>query len=183
MKKHVLIRYRWKNRDEERWLFLLEKKIKALGCEVVISPIDSFNSGSDWNAFVTRIQKSHEISDQNTYIVQHDPGSLTILKYLEFLVAHNIPQTVLLVAGVNNKPEPKSFLNPTSSGSGLFLKTGAYQEHGLDQAQTAIQKSTPGSLSQYRDKEILKSIDTRLVVLYTQEADALPEQQRKFLNA
>jgi predicted alpha/beta hydrolase family esterase len=100
VKTQIVIRYKWSERSEEKWLFWLKKKLEQLQCEVMMLPIaeKEFSFHKNW---IEHIQSTHGINEQDTYFIEHDPGCLTILKYVERLVKVSKPESALLIAGFN----------------------------------------------------------------------------------
>lgn len=98
MQKNVLICHKWDGRSEERWLFWLEKKVAALGFAVTLRALPESYAGGD-DGWIGDAQTVHGVSHADTYVVRDDPGTLTILKYLERLAATGKQEPTLLVAG------------------------------------------------------------------------------------
>ncbi|MBX4198578.1 alpha/beta hydrolase [Candidatus Parcubacteria bacterium] len=147
MKKRVAIHYAWgEDRGETRWLFWLEKQLQKLGVEVSIQPVDSQQFRGNW---IHTLQKDYAVTDDHIFTLEHDPGCLTILKYIEYLKNHDITDTHLLVAGTHkgHKGAPGPYIRLESSKE-LMIFSGA-----------------PAS-------EMLQKMNAHLIVLYS----AVPEQ-------
>ena len=99
MERTLTIRHNWTNRNDSKWLFWLEKKVAELGFAVSLADLPEI-AVKNTAAAVTEIQHAHGISENNTHIVRHDPGCLTLLKYCEHLLKQNSLEPILLVAGI-----------------------------------------------------------------------------------
>jgi predicted alpha/beta hydrolase family esterase len=97
MHKTVLIGYRWDGRDDERWLFWLTKKLEAIGFHVQMQELPELSSNIEH--WLPELENTYQIPPENVHIVQHDPGCLTILSYLERLAKKEIAEPTILVAG------------------------------------------------------------------------------------
>ncbi len=87
----------WKNREEERWLFWLKKKVEAIGFEVSMESSDPLPH--DLSLWLPELQKIHAVDHMHTYFVPQDPGCLTLLTFLQALDKKNQVEPALLVAG------------------------------------------------------------------------------------
>lgn len=158
MKKRVFIRYNWHGRSDEKWLFWLEKHAKALGCEVSVEEFHYTPYEKTKTDFVKNLQLSYGIAEENVYVVPHDPGCLTLMRYLDQVVSHNVTETVLLVAGIEKTIAEKS------SDRSLVPKNA-------DIRHPVIIKHTE------------KRFDARLVVLYNQDPLSLADVEKMKLSA
>ncbi len=164
MIKHVLITYKWeKDRPETKWLFWLEKKLQAQGFQVTMSPLATPNRNSkEW---IGDLQATYAIPDNNVYLIHHDPGCLTILKYLEFLALSKNVEQALLVAGI----PPKNY-STNSEQASPYIRLEGPQEIAIFSSD---------------NPEHLQDIDAKLVVLYSVEGDKLgsgDKDQKKLMG-
>jgi hypothetical protein len=100
---------------------------------------------------VGEIQAVHAIMPQNTYIVRHDPGCLTLLKYCEQLLLKKSLEPTLLVAGIPKRNISFSVLKMIG-GPKALKKTdgeGEMPEYVPDPNQLTLQ-----------------TIDVKLMVVY-----------------
>lgn len=107
VKTQIVIRYKWKDRREEKWLFWLKKKLEKVGCTVLMLPITEADLGQE-PEWIPHVQHMHGISEDQTFFVEHDPGCLTILKFIEKLIDSGQQDPALLVAGFNLTYGPSS---------------------------------------------------------------------------
>ncbi len=159
MNKNVLISYKWDpERGENRWLFWLEKKLQAQGFQVTMSPLHEPRSTTE--NWVRDIQTIYSINDKNIYFVNHDPGCLTILKYLEYLSGTPINDPVLLIAGLYKK---------------------APQFEGQSQSNY-LRLESPKEVAVFKGST-MGNIDAKLVILYSNSPQTLESnEQRKRLS-
>lgn len=145
MKRNVLISYRWKDRAEAKWLFWLEKKLKLQGFGVAYSDFPKLSDQKgDW---IADIQNAYEISESNVHIVEHDPGTLTILKYLESIARHKPHEPSLLIAG-----SPKVTYSE--------FQTNSYTMKALMSGEQNL------NLDVRRFQKDISHLDIKLVILY-----------------
>jgi predicted alpha/beta hydrolase family esterase len=125
MDRTLLIRHNWHDRDESKWLFWLEKKLAELGFSVSLAPLPE-SVKNNAAAAVSEIQLAHGIEPKNTYVVRHDPGCLTLLKYCEQLLTRNNIEPTLLVAGIpkNNYGNSFSILKMIGGPKALTAREG-----------------------------------------------------------
>ena len=153
MERTLLIRHNWHDRDESKWLFWLEKKLAELGFAVSLSSLPESVKKNASEA-VMEIQLVHGIEQKNTYIVRHDPGCLTLLKYCEQLLTRSSVEPILLVAGIpkNNYGNSFSVLKMIGGAKALTIKEGEH-DHNPENA------SSPEELT-------LAAMDIKLMVVY-----------------
>jgi predicted alpha/beta hydrolase family esterase len=154
MDRTLLIRHNWHDRDESKWLFWLEKKLNELGFAVSMAPLPEAVA-KNTIAAVGEIQATHAIMPQNTYIVRHDPGCLTLLKYCEQLLTRKSVEPTLLVAGIPKR----SYLNNFS-----VLKM-----IGGPKALAKREAEAEGDIPDYvpdPNQLTLETIDVKLMVVY-----------------
>ena len=151
MTKRVLITYKWnKERGEHKWLFWLQKKLEEQGLKVILSKLETPRTKT--HEWVRDLQAIYDIPDHSIHFVDHDPGCLTILKYLEYLAASEHIETALLVAGKNVRPQApqENYVRlDTSDKIAIFDRN----------------KQSP--------KDRLENVDARLVVLYSMDNDMI----------
>jgi predicted alpha/beta hydrolase family esterase len=155
MVKRALITYAWdKERGEHKWLFWLQKKLEALNFEVSMAPLAETHRKS--HEVIHDLQSIYTIPDESVFFVQHDPGSLTILKYLEHLAQSGRTDTALLVAGIpiRAQGEPTHHLKLGTSGNIILKDDG---------------------------KKMGENLDIKLVILYSADEEQLESGQRKML--
>jgi predicted alpha/beta hydrolase family esterase len=169
MKKRVYISHDWNDREEERWLFWLKKKLEALDFEVFLSNTQKIPAPSQW---LSSFEQSLNIKE--THIVTHDPGCLTILSYLTKLKEHNIKGKVLLIAGQIRKNQRSEKL--LHSPNQYHLISNASQNTNKEN------KDAKPVLSEQKSNEqsmLIASLpQPKLVVVYDASGDeklALPE--------
>ncbi len=108
MTKRVLITHTWSaERGETKWLFWLEKNLEKLGVKVSIQALDKKDFNKNWFADV---KENYQLADEHIFTIHQDPGSLTILKYVEYLSGQNITDTHLLVAGTTPHIAPNNYI-------------------------------------------------------------------------
>jgi predicted alpha/beta hydrolase family esterase len=95
--RSVLIGYSWDGRSDKQWLFWLEKKLETMGFKVKLINLPKLSA--DMQSWLPDLEKTYGVPDRNVHIVEHDPGCLTILSYLEHLTKKSEPEPTLLVAG------------------------------------------------------------------------------------
>ncbi len=162
MTKSILISYKWdKERGETRWLFWLQKKLEAQGFQVIMSPLETpRQETSEW---ITDIQAIYSVPEEHVYVVDHDPGCLTILKYLEFLDKTPRIETALLVAGKSK----------TIQGTpNQYIRLEGAKEIAIFDSQN----SSENYQSQFQN------FDAKLVVLYSSGNILLEENKKTLLK-
>jgi predicted alpha/beta hydrolase family esterase len=148
MKKHVLINYAWNaERGETKWLFWLKKALEAKDIHVTISALSKDSQGTAWFQDIKNI---YGITDDHVHFVEHDPGCLTILKYIEYLETQKVENTTLLVAG-----------RPKKGTAGPYIALEGPKEIILSGNKQAV-----------IDPD-LTVFDTKIVVLYSANNEAL----------
>ncbi len=98
------------------------------------------------------VQLVHGIESKNTYIVRHDPGCLSLLKYCEQLLTRKSLEPALLVAGIpkNNYGNSFSVLKMIGGPKALTVREGDENEADV---------SSPEFLT-------LATMDIKLMVVY-----------------
>jgi len=153
MERTLLIRHNWHDRDESKWLFWLEKKLNELGFSVSMAPLPGAVAKNTVLA-VGEIQAMHAIMPHNTYIVRHDPGCLTLLKYCEQLLTRKSVEPTLLVAGIPKRSYNQSFSVLKMIGGPKAL---------------SLQETENGQLPEYQpdpNQLTLETIEVKLMVVY-----------------
>jgi predicted alpha/beta hydrolase family esterase len=149
MKKRVLINHTWdSNRPDAKWLFWLRKELEKRGIETTIQALDKQTFQKEWLADV---KTTYTIADEHIFTIQHDPGCLTILRYLEYLQKNNITDTHLLVAGT-----------PTQAGIGSYIRLESPKEIIIYNNEAEGPRPP------------LASLAAHMVVLYSASPDELP---------
>ncbi len=155
MTKRVLINYAWNaERGETKWLFWLKKALELQGMSVTISALKEVE-GTAWFKDIKNI---YSITDENVHFVEHDPGCLTILKYIEFLNQKNVQNTTLLVAGT-------------------YAQGGQIRNTFLEGPNQITVENSERSIN-----ADLAGFDAKIVVLYSADAEALPAQEHPALE-
>ncbi len=99
MKGKVLIHF-FNNlpiKPEKKWLFWLKNTLTRLNVDVVFSE----NAGISKRDIV-ELQNQFEVPQSRTFIAQHDPGTLSIIRFIE-KVLHFKLESALLIAGEEQK--------------------------------------------------------------------------------
>jgi predicted alpha/beta hydrolase family esterase len=173
MNKNVLITYNWDDRAESKWLFWLEKKLINKGFSVALAALSDKAArkleASQSQAFISELQQTYAISEQDTHIVEHDPGCLTILKYLESIARHRPLVPSLLIAGSPKKRHwnDAPYKNFATLGSGK-----------------AVSASRQQNLDVHFFPKDVSHLDIKLVILYGGDLVPLlePQKESKFLR-
>lgn len=158
----TLISYKWNGRQEEKWLFWLKKELEARGFIVSLSPFPK-SINSDPSDLISTIQNIYLVEDQNTYMVKHDPGCLTIMKYLENLARQKKVEPTLLVAGSEKK-------TPSIIAAELLLGPG--------KNVTSFTHLPPAHRQFFS-----KLFDIKLVILFSGDVNLLKNKEQLLLNA
>jgi predicted alpha/beta hydrolase family esterase len=98
MMKRVIIVHGWQGAPQEGWKPWLKQELQAAGFEVTI-PVMPHPDRPHPGAWVQKLARTIHTPDQDTYLVGHSLGCITILRYLEVL---GLPARVggaVLIAG------------------------------------------------------------------------------------
>ncbi len=162
MTKSVLISYKWdEERGETRWLFWLQKKLEAQNFSVIMSPLQT--PRQETSTWISDIQALYSVPEEHVYIVEHDPGCLTILKYLEYLDRTQHIDTALLVAGKSKTPQGMH---------NQYIRLEGAKEIAIFNPEN----NSPDNQSQFQN------VDAKLVVLYSSGEILLEEKRKKQLK-
>jgi uncharacterized protein len=100
--KHVVIVHGWKGRPETNWKPWLKKELDSKGYEVDVPgmPETEHPIANDW---VKKLTATVGKPTEDTYLVGHSLGCITILRYLETLKDDEQIGGVILVAGFGQR--------------------------------------------------------------------------------
>jgi predicted alpha/beta hydrolase family esterase len=147
--KRVLITHTWgAERGETKWLFWLQKNLEKLGVKVSIQALDKRDFNKNWFADV---KDNYNVADEHVFTIHQDPGSLTILKYVEYLSSQNIEDTHLLIAGTTPHIAPNQYVRLEGS-----------KEIAVFSGNNHSQPSVPNPVT-----------DAHLVILYSADPEQL----------
>jgi predicted alpha/beta hydrolase family esterase len=164
MERTLLIRHNWHDRTESKWLFWLEKKLTELGFSVSVDGLPS-EARNNTGVVVRDIQRVYDIADRNVLIVPHDPGSLTLLKYCEQLLAKQTMEPTMLIAGTPRRSYSESFSVIKMLGGPKALQKREDSDADIPSDYNPQQNLT------------LATMDVKLVVIYGgQLMKALPKR-------
>ncbi len=176
MQKHVLISYKWHvDRPDSHWLFWLQKKLEAQGFQVTMSELRT--PPKDTVSWVRDIQTIYSIEDKNIFRLEHDPGCLTILTYLEYLARKEDEQTVLLVAGLTkfSSSTRTPLLEPGKLLTSMAHTTPAYSPY--------IRLEGTKDVAVIQEQGSLATFDAKLVLLFSANPAGLHAGNHSLLKA
>lgn len=96
--KRVIVVHCWDGDPEYCWYPYVKKKLEKEGFEVRI-PAFPETEEPKLNKWLPVLQKEVGVPDENTYLIGHSIGCITILRYLESLTPNQKIGGVVLVAG------------------------------------------------------------------------------------
>jgi predicted alpha/beta hydrolase family esterase len=135
MIKRALITHTWsEDRGETKWLFWLQKNLEKMGVEVSIQALDKKDFSGTW---FDQVKNTYGVSDNHVVTVNQDPGSLTILKYIEYLSKQNISDTHLLVAGTTPYLAPNNYIRLEGSKEIAIFSDAPSQSQKLNPVDDA----------------------------------------------
>src|SRR4030066_2505824 len=96
--KRLIIVHGWEGYPEEGWFPWLKKEMEKRGWEVQVPTMPNANNPKlyEWLSFLQQITGK---TDENTFMVGHSLGCITILRFLETLSDKESIGTIILVAG------------------------------------------------------------------------------------
>lgn len=98
MTKRAFLIHGWEGTPEHGWLPWLKRELESKGFRVV-SPAMPHTKHPNVNEWVNHLTKLIGVPDQETYLVGHSLGCITILRYLEKLKSNQKIGGAVLVAG------------------------------------------------------------------------------------
>lgn len=100
--KHAVIIHGWKSNPESNWKPWLATELKAAGfrVDIPVMPDPQHPNADDW---VATLAETVGRSTDDTYLIGHSLGCMTILRYLEGLNANEKIRAALFVAGFGMK--------------------------------------------------------------------------------
>lgn len=96
--RRVILVHGWDGYPEEGWFPRFKKDLEEQGFVVTIPAMDPADAPT-MTKWVPQLAKVVGTPDEDTYLVGHSAGCITILRYLEGLAAHVKVGGVVLVAG------------------------------------------------------------------------------------
>ncbi len=117
MKRVVLI-HGWGGSPEKEWLPWLRDQLTGVGFEVMVPSLPNSDHPTleEWLPFITDLINP---PDEDTYLVGHSLGCITILRYLETLHEREVIGGAILVAGFGENLSYEGYKNELDS----FFKT------------------------------------------------------------
>lgn len=103
--KHVYIIHGWGASPDSNWFPWLQQKLEDRGFIVTV-PQMPHTLTPDFSAWLSYIQKIVGKVDNNTYLVGHSLGVITILRFLEALSKGQKIGGAVLVSGFSELPSP-----------------------------------------------------------------------------
>lgn len=102
MKKHVIIVHGYKGKPETNWKPWLRQELEVKGMKVDVPemPNTEYPIASEWVAVLAETVGK---PTQDTYLIGHSLGCITILRYLETLDENNKIGGTILVAGFGER--------------------------------------------------------------------------------
>ncbi|MDA2922095.1 alpha/beta hydrolase [Patescibacteria group bacterium AH-259-L07] len=107
--KHVFIIHGWGASPDSNWFPWLKKQLAGRGFIVTVPQMPNTLT-PDFDAWLSYIQKIVGKVDNNTYLVGHSLGVITILRFLESLDKDQRIGGTILVAGFSELPSPVDHL-------------------------------------------------------------------------
>lgn len=105
MKKKFVIIHGWEASPEDNWFSWLKEKLESEGHEVVAPQMPNTKNPM-LNEWVGHLREVIKNPDENTFLIGHSLGCITILRYLEGLPVNLKIGGAILAAGF---PEPIGF--------------------------------------------------------------------------
>jgi len=112
--KRVILIHGWEGEPEKEWRPWLKKELTLQGFEVIVPAMPDTNNPS-MAKWVSHLGSVVPNPDQDTYIIGHSLGCVTILRYLETLEENQNIGGAILVAGFGKDLEYKGYKGELSS--------------------------------------------------------------------
>jgi len=110
-KKRVFIIHGWVGKPDRHWYPWLKAQLESQGIEVIVPAMPNTEEPKlkEWLKKIKEVVKK---SDENTYLVGHSLGAVTILRYIEKLAPEEKVGGIVLVGGliVTKKKKLADFL-------------------------------------------------------------------------
>ncbi len=106
--KRVILVHGWEGTPEKDWLAWLKKELEKRGFTVIVPAMpDTMNP--TMNGWVPHLSETVGAPDQDTYLVGHSLGCITILRYLETLQDNQKVGGAVLIAGFGHNLEYQGY--------------------------------------------------------------------------
>ncbi len=98
MKQRVFIIHGWVGDPDRHWYPWLKRELESKGIEVTVPAMPN-SANPKLEEWLNLMNKSIGVPDEQTYLVGHSLGVVTILRYLEALLGSQKVAGLVLVAG------------------------------------------------------------------------------------
>lgn len=158
MSKKFVIIHGWEATPEDNWFPWLKEKLESEGHEV-LAPQMPNTANPKLNEWLGHLQSTLKNPDENTFLIGHSLGCITILRYLESLPRNTKIGGAFLVAGFSGPigfDELKSFVDKPLDYEKIKSQTG----------KIIAVHSDDDSLVPLKNGEIIKEkLGAKLIVL------------------
>lgn len=171
MKKRIFIIHGWEGSPESNWFLWLKNELEKLDYAVAIPQMPGADQPrmAEWMDFMNKLVGD---PDENTYLIGHSLGTISILRYLERMDDRKKIGGIILVAAFSRTlgiPEIENFLDRPVDWENIKSKAGKV---------VVINSDNDPYVALEEGKIIVKNLDGKLVVM--ENADHINAPYGKF---